>query len=85
MIYCSQLNNLHDPHADDDFVETSIDLGRGSNQRRYLSRKLGQAVAVELIKVHFLRTCGTVYLWYMKICQRLVELMETAEQLCGVT
>ena len=67
VIYCSQLNNLHDPHADDDFVESSIDL----------SRKIGQTVAVELIKVHFLRTCGTVY-----YC--LVELLETAEQLCGV-
>ena len=68
------MNNLQNPHADDDFVESSI----------VLSRKIGQTVAVELIKVHFLRTCGTVYLWYMKICQRLVELMETAEQLCGV-
>ena len=68
------MNNLQNPHADDDFVESSIDL----------SRKIGQTVAVELIKVHFLRTCGTVYLWYMKICLRLVELIETAEQLSGV-
>ena len=78
------MNNLHYPHADDDFVESSIDLGRGSNQRRYPSRKIGQTVVVELIKVHFLRTCGTVYLWYMKICLRLVELIETAEQLSRV-
>ena len=68
------MNNLQNPHADDDFVESSIDL----------SRKIGQTVAVELIKVHILRTCGTVYLWYMKICLRLVELIETAEQLSGV-
>ena len=68
------MNNLQNPHADDDFVESSIDL----------SRKIGQTVAVELIKVHFLRTCGTVYLWYKKICLRLVELIETAEQLSGV-
>ena len=68
------MNNLQNPHADDDFVERSIDL----------SRKIGQTVAVELIKVHFLRTCGTVYLWYMKICLHLVELIETAEQLSGV-
>ena len=68
------MNNLQNPHADDDFVERSIDL----------SRKIGQTVAVELIKVHFLRTCETVYLWYMKICLRLVELIETAEQLSGV-
>ena len=68
------MNNLQNPHANDDFVESSIDL----------SRKIGQTVAVELIKVHFLRTCGTVYLWYMKICLRLVQLIETAEQLSGV-
>ena len=68
------MNNLQNPHADDDFVESSIDL----------SRKIGQTVAVELIKVHFLCTCGTVYLWYMKICLRLVELIETAEQLSEV-
>ena len=49
------MNNLHHPHADDDFVESSIDLGRGSNQRRYLSGKIGQTVAVELIKVHFFK------------------------------
>ena len=44
------MNNLQNPHADDDFVERSIDL----------SRKIGQTVAVELIKVHFftyLRDC----------------------------
>ena len=68
------MNNLQNLHADDDFVESSI----------VLSRKIGQTVAVELIKVHILRTCGTVYLWYMKICLRLVELIETAEQLSGV-
>ena len=78
------MNNLHHPHADDDFVESSIDLGRGSSQRRYLIRKIGQTVAVELIKVHLLRTCGTAYLWYMKICLLLVDLIETAEQLSGV-
>ena len=78
------MNNLHHPDADDDFVESSIDLGRGSNQRRYLIREIGQTVAVELIKVHFLRTCGTAYLWYMKICLLLVDLTETAEQLSGV-
>ena len=78
------MNNLHHPHADDDFVESSIDLARGSNQRRYLIRKIGQTVAVELIKVHFLCTGGTAYLWYMKICLLLVDLIETAEQLSGV-
>ena len=68
------MNNLQNPHADDDFVESSIDL----------SRKIGQTVAVELNKVHFLRTCGTAYLWYMKICLLLVDLIETTEQLSGV-
>ena len=68
------MNNLQNPHADDDFVESSIDL----------SRKVGQTVVIELIKVPFLCTCGTVYLWYMKICPRLVELIETAEQLSGL-
>ena len=57
------MNNLHHPYADDDFVESSIDLGRGSNQWSYLIRKIGQTVAVELIRVHFftyLRNCVPV-------------------------
>ena len=45
-------------------LESSIDLGRGSDQRRYLSRKIEQTVDVELIKVPFyvsvgLSACGT--------------------------
>ena len=41
-------------------------------------------VEVELIKVLLLSTCGTVYLWYMKICLHLIELIETAQQLLGL-
>ena len=60
------MNNLHHPHADDDFVESSIDLSRGSNQGRYLSRTIEQTVALELIKVFFFFFCFffcTYLLW----------------------